>query len=132
MKLLKRVEFRVLLALVVAALIYVSSRPKPGNEIFTIEDITLRQDYSNYEMVIRVSYDNQTGQEIDTAESAALLAEGDRKIPGFFLAIAPPPKIPANKRTKVDLKYWLEADDLKGPLWLDILGSRVQLPAELP
>jgi hypothetical protein len=131
MKLFKRVGFWVLLALVVAALIFVFSKPKLGTEIFTIEDITLRQDYSNYEMVIRVSYDNKTDQEINTAESAALLAEGDRKIPAFFLAIAPPPKIPANKRTKIDLKYWLEADDLKGPLWLDILGSRVQLPADL-
>lgn len=146
MNLFKRVEVWVLLALLGAGIgfVLVSSNKDDDDPAalpkqqqvsagkFTVASLALRRDYANFELRIGVDYDNRDGAEIDTATAAALLADGDRKIPPFFLAIAPPPKIPAGKRERVELRYWLESADLKGPLWLDVLGARVQVKPAAP
>ena len=142
MSLFKRIEVWVLILLLGVGLFFVLNSGDPDapetegkeatakTEKYGIKKLSLRRDYGNYELRISVDYNNKDGEEIDTASAAALMAEGDRKIPAFFLAIAPPPTIPAGKRETVELKYWLEADDLKGPLWLDVAGSRAQVKAD--
>lgn len=141
MGIFKRIEVWILLVLLGGGLIYVLTSGDSGNtdpdnaaspaktDKYVIKKLTLRRDYGNYELRLAVDYNNKGGGEIETASAAALIAESGRKIPAFFLAISPPPIIPADKREQVELKYWLEGDDLKGHLWLDILGSKIQVKA---
>ena len=135
--LFKRADFWVLLLLVGGAGGYLafSGRPAvPGGDAtrFSVEEMTLKRDYGNFLATFRVAYDNREGEAFDPVAEAKLLADGERAIPGYFLATDSRVLVAAGKQTELTLKYWMEASDLAGTLTLEIRDERLQVKSATP
>ena len=145
MNIFKRIEVWILLVLVGAGIVFVLMTNRDGGNgdgdgdggsgrgtRFVVKKTTVKRDYGNFEAEIALTYDNRSGGEIDTATAAKLIGENGKRIPVFFLAIAMPPKIPAGKKNDLSLRFWLEPEDVKGSLSLEILGENVEVKNGTP
>lgn len=136
-KLFKRADFWLLLLLVGGVGAYLAFQGKPvvpGRDAtrFSVEEMTLKRDYGNFLATFRVEYDNREGETFDPVTGAKLLAEGERAIPGYFVATDIRTPVPAGDQAELTLKYWLEASDLSGPLTLEIQGERLEVKSATP
>ncbi len=107
-----------------------ATEPKPKVP-FEIETTKLIQDDAEHWLLeLQVRYRNEGSDPLElTAPRAHLKTESGGEVPNFFLALAPPPVVPAEAEQVVDLRYWLNAGHRQEPLWLTILNDRV--PVEL-
>jgi hypothetical protein len=55
---------------------------------------------------------------------------GEREVPTFFLPAERLPEVAAKTTSEVTLRYWLEGEDLKGALVLDVEGEKVPVKSE--
>jgi hypothetical protein len=153
MNIFKRIEVWFLLALVVGGLAFVlnseyherqaESAPAidppvsevPQAKTVSLNETRLKRDYQNAVVEFSLTIDNKNGAEFQLIPPHARLFAGPpeesdpaddqlRPIEPFFLAFSPPPIIPAGQIASADLKYWLEPQDLLGPLWLQIRDQR--------
>ncbi len=136
-KLFKRADFWILLLLVGGLAGYLLFSGKPvvtgaGDTRFSIRKMSLKRDYGNFLAIFEVDYDNREGEAFDPAVEAKLWAGDGRMIPGYFLATDVREPVPAGKKAKRTLKYWLEASDLGGALALEIRGERLEVKSAVP
>jgi len=144
MKWHQRVELWALLILVLGGLAWVFTH-KHSEDAETPSDAgdsndgplkvlrcTLNRDYGNARLDIDLRVRNDSAEKVILqAPTVKLLASGGREVPSFFLPFDPQPAVPAHATQDVQLRYWLEAADLAGPLnlrWgdhsLEIKGSK--------
>lgn len=144
MPLFKRIEIWVLLAVIAAGLAFVftSRHPDAGepensnSPIGQSEDrvplkihrCVLERDYGNARLDVEVSVKNETSEKWTLqSPKVRLLNSAGREIPSFFLPFEPQPEVPAQSTQDVQLRYWLEATDLKGVLKLEVNGNTVEV-----
>lgn len=145
MPLFKRIEIWVLLAVIVAGLAFVFARRHPDaaeaessnrvpaaqSEIrvpLKIHRCTLERDYGNARLDIELRVQNgSTEKWTFQSPKVRLMNSVDREIPSFFLPFETQPEVPAQSTQDVQLRYWLDAADLKGPLKLEVNGNTVEV-----
>ncbi len=151
MKFYQRIEVWVLLLLTAAAIVFVlqpgaepegweESHPAAGSgqerEItLSLRGATLERDYGNARLDLDVRVVNKSPHPVLlTPPRARLLAgaEGGREVPPFFLPAEQPPEVGAGGTSEVQLRYWLEAADLQGPLWLEVDEERLEVKSAAP
>jgi hypothetical protein len=148
MHFLKRIELWVLLAVIVAGLAWVfTSGPGDEEDLYggsanqaaadsqaplQLHRCVLTRDYGNARLDIDLRVRNDSAEKlVMTAPKVKLLAAGGREIPEFFL-IEPRPEVVPNSTQDVQLRYWLEASDLQGPLSLDVNGKILAIKGSAP
>lgn len=91
---------------------------------FDIRSIELERDYGNARLDIEVMFENRRPSALTMQPPEVRLLAGDDpdadEVPDFFLAIEPRPQIAGGGTQQVQLRYWLEAEHLHGPLVLHI------------
>jgi hypothetical protein len=140
---MKRIELWVLLAIIVAGLAWVFlSRGSKEADIFAdtatsgadasaplqLHRCVLKRDYGNARLDIDLHVRNDSSEKlVMQAPAVKLLAGNNREVPSFFLPFDPVPEVPAKSAVDVQLRYWLEASDLNGPLELEVAGKRLPI-----
>ena len=157
MKILKRIELWILLAVIGGAIAFViatgggddedpsttdatTSTASNSDAPFTIDASHLKRDYGNAVLEIHVTYRNDSEAAIKlSSPTARLLAGPDPDAPrsaeevkAFFLVFAPPPEIPARKTASTILKYWIEKPHLESALWLRIQEDTLPVKTSTP
>ncbi len=144
MPLFKRIEIWVLLAVIVAGLVFVLNRPHPiavepvrisapapPLEVLAplkIHRCILERDYGNARLDIELRVQNGTSEKLTLqAPKVRLINSAGREIPSFFLPLEQLPEVPAQSTQDVQLRYWLEAADLNGALKLEVNGNIVEV-----
>ncbi len=56
-----------------------------------------------------------------------LMAADGRSIPDYFLPFEPRPQVDAQSSQDVQLRYWLDAEDMKGALALEVDGKTIPI-----
>lgn len=135
----RRVELWLLFAAVVAGLIFVfASRHRddeaagtdgPADEPpITLHQCVIARDYGNARLDIDLRLRNDTPETLVLqSPTARLLASTGREVPAFFLPFEKLPEVPPKTTQDVQLRYWLEAADLKGALKLEVGGGAVEV-----
>jgi hypothetical protein len=146
MHLPKRIELWVLLAVIVAGVVWVFlSRDNGGEEqtaggTTAVEDTqaplrlhrcTLKRDYGNARLDIDLRVRNDSAEKlVMQAPKVRLLTGKGRDVPSFFLPFDPVPEVPPKSSQDVQLRYWLEAADLQDALTLEVDGKRLEVKSE--
>jgi len=149
MNYLKRIELWVLLALIVAGLVFVftskpaeddldPSRPAANDSgnakaALVLHRTTLERDYGNVRLDLELRIRNDKSEKLVAQSPAVKLLSGSgREVPTFFLPFDPIPEVPAKGSQDVQLRYWLETADLQGPLTLEVNGQRLEVKSAQP
>jgi hypothetical protein len=145
MHFLKRIELWVLLAAIVAGLAWVflsdgdgdgEGPPSMGGAVpaadaqarLQLHRCVLKRDYGNARLDIDLRVRNEGAEALALqTPKVKLLAGGEREVPSYFLPFDPVPEVPANSAQDVQLRYWLEAEDLKGALTLEVDGKTLPI-----
>ena len=145
MKLLKRIEVRLLLALLIVGLgvlVYKkwggrSFGTQPGDAPFQVTKVELRRDHGFGVLSLTIDFDNREGtQDIATGsneatENVARLVTGAGRSPDlFFLAGDFPPVFKAGERSTGTVKYWIERADLESALYFEAGGKRAAVKSD--
>lgn len=96
---------------------------------FAVEEKVLREQGAQHWLLeLRVRYRNDESQPLVLEPPVAnVTTEDGHAVPEFFLAFSTRPVVNANSEGEVDLRYWLNAQQRKQPLWLEIGGNRLEL-----
>lgn len=149
MKIFQRIEVWVLLLLAAGAGAFVlfTSRPADPDEIPLIQNagpaaqdrspqlrrIFLERDYGNARLDLELRVTNPHAKKNQLVPPfARLLNAAGKEVEAFFLPIEPPPTLEPQTTADVRLRYWLEAEDLKGALTLEIDGAPVPVKSAQP
>jgi hypothetical protein len=140
---MKRIELWVLLAIIVAGLAWVflsrgsheadfsagtATSGSDASAPLQLHRCVLKRDYGNARLDIDLHVRNDTAEKLVLqAPHVKLLAANNREVPSFFLPFDPVPEVAANSALDVQLRYWLEASDLGGPLELEVAGKRLAI-----
>jgi hypothetical protein len=93
----------------------------------------LKRDYGNARLDIELHVRNDTAEKlVMQAPKVKLLGDKGREIPSFFLPFDPVPEVSPHSALDVQLRYWLEESDLKGPLHLEVDGKRLDIKGGAP
>jgi len=142
MSLPRRIELWVLLAIIMAGLVFVFARRHPvaeelngaGTELsqsevrvpLKIHRCILERDYGNARLEIELRVQNSTAEKWTLqSPKARLLTANGREIPSFFLPFEKQPEVPARSTQDVQLRYWVDAADLQGAIKLEVDGKTV-------
>lgn len=135
---LKRIELWVLLAVIVAGLVWVFTSGGGDEEAATsgtttVEDkepalklhrCVLERDHGNARLDIELRVRNEGAENlVMRPPDVKLLTGRGREVPGFFLPFDPVPTVAAKSAQDVQLRYWLEAADLRDSLNLEVGGK---------
>jgi len=140
----KRIEFWILIALTVIGIVWVL-RPGTAPQVndldgsdqsaLIVKRSSLERDFGNarLDLELRIRHDGIQPLLLKPP-SLRLLAgpDGQREVPLFFLPGEPLPQVSPRSTSAVTLRYWLEASDLEGPLWIDWEGTRVPVKSTQP
>lgn len=148
MRLYQRIEVWVLLLAVAAAVVLVlkprstlddwevdtSAGPEtvPTRSLHLLGAM-LERDYGNARLDLDVRVANRGLHPLLlTPPQVRLLAGGDaeREVPPFLLPAERPPEVSPGATSEVRLRYWLEADDLKGALWLQLGEEKIRVKSD--
>lgn len=139
MKLPKRIELWLLLAAIVAGLVFVfdsrQSDDEPSGGVQTSDDAPLKlhrciieRDHGNARLDIHLRVQNAGAEKLVLqSPRARLLTGAGREISSFYLPFDPLPEVAANSTQDVELRYWLESTDLQGTLKLEVEGGRIDV-----
>lgn len=139
MHFLKRIELWVLLAIIVAGLVWVftsggddedaagedgtSSVEDPGAPL-KLHRCILERDYGNARLDLELRVRNDKPEKLVLqAPKVKLVTDKGREVQSFFLPFDPVPEVAANSTLDVQLRYWLEASDLQSALTLEVDGK---------
>jgi hypothetical protein len=139
MHLPKRIELWVLLAMIVAGLVWVflsrddGEDDMPGGGTTSVADdqaplklhrCTLKRDYGNARLDIELRVRNDgAGKLVMQSPKVKLLTGKGREVPSFFLPFDAVPEVAAKSAQDVQLRYWLETADLRESLTLEVDGK---------
>ncbi len=147
MKVFQRFEVWVLLLLAAGAGVFVllTSRPVDPDEIPLLQNarpaardpsprllrVFLERDFGNarLDLELRVTNPHERKAQLVPPFARLLNARG-KEVPAFFLPIEPPPTLEPETTADVRLRYWLEAEDLKGALTLELDGTQVPVKSD--
>jgi hypothetical protein len=143
MQLIKRIELWILLAIIMAGVAWVflsgnggEADPLGGDSTANTESASplqlhrcvLKRDYGNARLDIELRVRNDRAEKlVMQAPKVKLLGEKGREIPSYFLPFDPVPEVAAHSALDVQLRYWLEASDLKESLNLEVDGRRLPI-----
>lgn len=139
MKLPKRLELWLLLAAIVAGIVFVfasrqnEDEPAKGvsssdAEPLKLNRCSIERDRDHARLDIEARVQNTAAEKLVLqAPRARLLTESGREIAGFFLPFDSLPEVAANATQDVQLRYWLAAADLHGALKLEVDGKRIDV-----
>lgn len=144
MNFLKRIELWVLLAVIIAGLVWVfSSKHADDDESGTTgatstadaSDLPLKvyrcvieRDYGNARLDVDVRIRNDEAEKlICQSPKVKLLNAKGREVPSFFLPFDQQPEVPAKTAQDVQLRYWVDAADLQGALTLEVNGKTLEV-----
>lgn len=150
MQALKRIELWVLLAVIVAGLVWVFSSggddedaavtgdPSATTESgaglpLKIHRCVLERDHGNARLDIELRVRNDSTEKLVMQSPKVRLVTGKgREVAGFYLPFDPVPEIAAGSSQDVQLRYWLEAADVQEPLSLEVAGKTVPVKSAKP
>lgn len=139
MKLPKRIELWLLLAAIVAGIIFVfasrqreddpaGATPTPDGSPLKLYRCVIERNHGNARLDIELRVQNAGAEKLVLqSPRVKLLAVNGHEIPGFFLPFEQQPEVAANSTQDVQLRYWLEAADLQGALKLEVDGGRIDV-----
>ncbi len=143
MNFLKRIELWVLLAVIVAGLVWVFTSSSSDEEEPDASDgatssvetheaplklhrCVLERDYGNARLDIELRVRNDSSDKLVLqAPKVKLLTDKGREVPSFFLPFDPVPEVAVKSTLDVQLRYWLDAADLQGALTLEVDGKTI-------
>ncbi len=150
MKILLRIEVLFLLALAVVggAWVLLSDKPgaldegkpavasiskDPGDGSTLIRRCHLERDVGNARLDIELRMTNNHSKKLLLAPPVLRLinAKG-ADVPAYFLPTEPPPELTAKSTHEVRMRFWLEADDVKGELVLEVDGQKFNIKTAAP
>lgn len=141
----KRIEIWLLLAAVLAGLVFVFSSRSPdgelvgsggaagpeaagGEETLRVHRCVLERDYGNARLDIDLRVRNAAAEKVVLQSPRARLVTGKgREVPSFFLPFEAMPEVPGGATRDVQLRFWLEAADLGEALRLEVDGRSVEV-----
>lgn len=149
MSLLKRFELWVLLIFIGGGLFYifnmqgidnknerapitapspdVSDKSEPSPR-FSLQKTTISRDGDHFLAEIMLNCRNDHKQALAlVSPGTRLMAAGGQEIPAFFLPFQAPPEIPASTEKNVTLRYWLNHEQINGPVSLKIDTETVSI-----
>lgn len=146
---LRRVELWVLLAVVVAGLIFAfawrdretdeaggagtSAAASAESAPVMLHRCVLEREADHARLEVEVRVRNSRPETLVLQPPRArLLAAAGREVPPFFLPFDPQPEIPANATQDVQLSYWLDAPDLQHELRLEVDGTSLAVKSSRP
>lgn len=150
MHLLKRFELWALLVLIVAGLAWVfmsgdsedNDASSSGSGASTSTDTgaalilhraVLKRDHGNARLDLEVRARNDSGETLVMQPPKVRLVTGSgRNVPDFFLPFEPRPEVTAGSTQDVQLRFWLEAADLKEALTLEVDGKALPVKSAKP
>jgi hypothetical protein len=148
-KVFQRIEVWVLLLLAAGAAVFVflTSRPSDPDEIPLLSRagpasadtaprlrrIFLERDYGNarLDLELRVTNPHPRKEQL-VPPFARLINAAGKEVEAFFLPMEPPPTLDPQTTADVRLRYWLEAEDLRGRLMLEVDGVQLPIKADTP
>lgn len=93
---------------------------------FEIRGIELERDFGNARLTIDVLFENRRPSALILQPPDVLLLAGSgdevEEVPDFWLATQPRERIPGRETGRAQLRFWLEARHLQGPLVL-VIGT---------
>ena len=87
----------------------------------------LERDYGNARLDLEVRVRNEGVHPLVMKAPKVRLMAGEREVPAFVLPAERLPEVAAKTTSEVTLRYWLERDDAKGSLVLDVEGEKVSV-----
>lgn len=149
MALLKRFELWLLLILIGGGLFYVFNIENAGDEQgrapittndpdgpdkpeppprFTLQKTTITRDGDHFLAEITIRCRNEKEQALKLIPPGTrLMAAGGQEIPTFFLPFQPVIQVPKSSEADVTLRYWLNSDDINGPVSLLIESDTIPI-----
>ncbi len=145
MNFLKRIELWVLLAVILAGLVWVfSSKHADDDESgasgtsttadagdaapLKLHRCVVERDYGNARLDLDVRLHNDQPEKlICQSPKVKLLTAKGREVPSFFLPFDALPEVPAKTTQDVQLRYWVDAADLQGALTLEVNGKTLEV-----
>lgn len=85
----------------------------------------LERDYGNARLDLEVRVRNEGVHPLMMKAPQVRLMAGEREVPAFVLPAERLPEVAAKTTSEVTLRFWLEAQDVKGALVLDVEGEKV-------
>jgi len=147
MSFLKRVEIWVLLALVVGGVAWVFTS-KPAEELegpvpldvtekatapIVFKKAIIERDYGNVRFDLDVQVRNEDAEKLVMSPPAVrLVTAAGREIATFFLPFEKLPEVPAKSSQQVQLRYWLEKQDLQGAITLHVKEHKLEVKSASP
>lgn len=149
MQALKRIELWVLLAAILAGLIWVFSSGGDDEDAVTgqpsvatgsdagqplkIHRCVLERDHGNARLDIELRVRNDSAEKLVMQPPRVRLLTGKgREVSAFFLPFDPLPEVAAGSSQDVQLRYWLEAADVQESLSLEVDGKTVAVKSAKP
>ncbi len=144
MKLPRRIELWLLLAVIVAGLIFVFASRRhdddqagsadsggsvsSGDEPIKLHRCVLKRDSGFAQLDIELRVRNAAAEKLVLQPPTATLRSATgREIQGFYLPFEPQPEVAAGSTQDVQVRYWVEAADLEGALRLEVDGRIVEV-----
>jgi hypothetical protein len=149
MKLPGRIELWLLLALIVAGLVFVfASRHRDEDPAgagdsagssaseeapLKLHRCVLKRDSGAARLDLELRVRNSAAEKLVLqAPVARLLSATGREIAGFYLPFEPQPEVAAGSTQDVLVRYWLEAADLQGALRFELNGRSIEVKGARP
>lgn len=144
MTLLRRPEVCVLLAIVLAGLVWValdqrsrgsgSTPASDTNPATRVLDLRISRaemvaDGSHRRLLIDFSARHEAADSLEVrSPTVRLLDAADSEVPSFFVPGAFPPALPPGPVAASWMEFWLTEAQAAGPLTLDLAGHRIRVP----
>jgi hypothetical protein len=148
MNFLKRIELWVLLLALMGGILWVfnsapaedegemqgtASLENANESPLKLHRAVLERDYGNVRLDLDLRIRNDKAEKLVLqAPEVRLLSNGGREVSTFFLPFDPVPEVAAKSTQDVQLRYWLEASDLKGALTLEVDGLLLEVKSSSP
>ena len=140
----RRIELWLLLAVIVAGLIFVFASRQRDDEPagsggstgtassddapLKLHRCILKRDDGTARLDIELRLQNTAAEKLVLqSPDARLLSATGREIPGFYLPFDPLPEVAANSTQDVLIRFWLGAADLQGALRFEVKGRSIEV-----
>jgi hypothetical protein len=98
----------------------------------TLRGAQIERDYGNARLDLTLAVRNDGIHPLRLSAPKLRLLAGEREVPAFFLPADRLPEVAPQSASEVQLRYWLEAADLQGPLVLDLEGEQTPVKSATP
>lgn len=147
MKFPRRIELWLLLAVIVAGLVFTlvprhaedeeaaggAVAASSGDAPLKLHRCILKRDYGTARLDIELRIQNTAAEKLVLqSPDARLVSATGREVPGFYLPFDPLPEVAAYSTQDVLIRFWLEAADLNGALKFEVKGRSIEVKSPKP